>query len=79
MRKLLSSMFYGLVVVSMIAGLTQLIERRASAEAGVCCSASSDCPGQQLCYGYSYPLMACCDDRAVQCAGPNYCEDKRPD
>lgn len=63
----------------MIAGLTQLVERHASAEAGVCCAASSDCAGTQLCYAPSYPLQICCDDRAPVCAGPNYCEDKRSD
>lgn len=79
MKKFLNSMFYGLVLVAMVAGLSQLVERRASATAGVCCAASSDCGGQQLCYAPSYPLQICCDERAIQCAGPNYCEDKRAD
>lgn len=79
MKKLLSSILYGLVVVAIVAGLSQVFERRVSAVAGVCCAASSDCPGAQLCYAPSYPLQACCDDRAPVCAGANYCEDKRSD
>lgn len=79
MKRLLMPVIYAFVVLSMIAGLFQVFERPAKASAGVCCAASSDCPGTQLCYAPSYPLMPCCDDRALNCNGPNYCEDKRPD
>ena len=80
MKRLLSPMLYALVVVSTIAGLSQVFERSVTATAAVCCAASSDCPGQQLCYAASYPLMSCCDERAPGgCNGPNYCEDKRVD
>jgi hypothetical protein len=80
MKRLLSAMFYLFVAVSMIAGLSQVFERRVTATAGVCCAASSDCAGTQLCYAPTYPLQPCCDDRAPGgCNGPNYCEDKRAD
>ncbi len=80
MKRLLSAMFYLLVAVSTIAGLSQVFERRVNATAGVCCAASSDCEGKQLCYAPTYPLQPCCDDRAPGgCNGPNYCEDKRAD
>lgn len=78
MKRLLSAMLYALVVVTTIAGLSQVFERKAAATAGVCCAASSDCPGTQLCYAPSHPLQDCCDDRAPGgCNGKSYCEDKR--
>ncbi|HEV8370073.1 MAG TPA: hypothetical protein VGQ39_19125 [Pyrinomonadaceae bacterium] len=80
MKRMLSSVLYALVVLSMIAGLSQVFERPVKATAGVCCAASSDCAGAQLCYAPTYPLQPCCDERAPGgCNGPNYCEDKRPD
>jgi hypothetical protein len=80
MKKFISTMLYAVVVVSTIAGLSQVFERKVAATAGVCCAASSDCPGTQLCYAPTHPLMDCCDDRAQGgCNGPSYCEDKRAD
>ncbi len=80
MKRLLNAMLYTFVAVSTIAGLSHVFERKVAATAGVCCAASSDCPGAQLCYAPSFPLMDCCDDRAPGgCNGRNYCEDKRAD
>jgi hypothetical protein len=80
MKRLLTLTLYAAVVLSSVAGLSQVFEHNVAATAGVCCAASSDCPGQQLCYAPTHPLQACCDDRAPGgCNGPNYCEDKRMD
>jgi hypothetical protein len=80
MKRLLSAMFYSFVALSLVAGLSQVFERQVMATAGVCCAASSDCEGQQLCYAPTFPLQPCCDDRAPGgCNGPSYCEDKRAD
>lgn len=79
MKKLVTSIFYGLVLVAVIAGLSQVVERRASAEAGGCCLTSADCPGAQLCYAPNSGSPNCCTGSAPQCGGANYCEDKRPD
>lgn len=79
MKRLLSFVLYALVAVSTIAGLSQVFERTVKATAGTCCAASSDCPGEQLCYAPTGGLQPCCDERAPVCNGPNYCSDKRPD
>ncbi len=74
MKKLLASMFYGLVLVAVIAGLSQVVERRASSEGGDCCKTSADCPGAKLCYAGS---ADCCT--GANCVGAAYCEDKHAD
>lgn len=74
MKKLLSAMFYGLVLITVLAGLSQVFERQASAEGGGCCSTSADCPGKQLCYANT---ANCCT--GSQCVATSYCEDKRAD
>lgn len=80
MKRPLSALLYVLVGLSTIAGLSQVLERKVAATAGVCCAASSDCPGTQLCYAPTHPLQDCCDERAPGgCNGRNYCEDKRAD
>lgn len=50
-----------------------LVETRASASAGVCCTYSSDCPGADLCYEASGGQTDCCDTTTPTCKGGSYC------
>jgi hypothetical protein len=77
MKRLLQPMFYTFVLVAVLAGLSQVVERSASAEAGTCCLTSADCPGTQLCYAPNSGVANCCTGSG--CALKNYCEDKRAD
>lgn len=77
MKGIVASAFYGLVLVAMVAGLSHVVERRASAAAGACCAVSLHCPGQQLRYLPNTNIPDCCT--GPNCVGPNYCEDRRAD
>lgn len=57
-----------------IAGVT-LVENEASAEAGICCTVSSDCPDRLICYVPSGGQTACCTVGTPGCSGANYCHD----
>lgn len=73
-RRLLTLLYAVLLVGMCYSGLQLLGEKTAQAEAGTCCSFSSDCAGERLCYSASSQgLEACCNTALPNCAGTGYC------
>jgi hypothetical protein len=78
-RKLLSLLYALLLVGMCYSGLQLLGEKTVQAEAGICCSFSSDCPGKMICYQPSGGETACCNTQVPGCTGANYCRDQLPE
>jgi len=75
-RRLLLLMYAVLLVGMSYSGLQLLGEKTAQAEAGTCCSSSTDCPGDKVCYtAGGLGLEACCIQSPAhpECKGTNYC------
>ena len=77
MKRFLPIALYVFALLALAGAASQLIEHKVSA-AGRCCTVSSDCPGEQLCYAPTGGLQACCDERAQVCPGESYCRDRPP-
>ena len=69
---------YAVLLVGMCYSSLQLLgEKAAQAEAGTCCSFSTDCAGEKVCYTASgLGREACCNPQIPNpnCAGTGYCE-----
>ena len=74
-RRLLTLLYAVLLVGMCYSGLQLFGGKTAQAEAGTCCSFSSDCAGERLCYSASgQGLEACCNPaNPATCAGTGYC------
>lgn len=73
MKKLLN-IFFVFVVVTIGFALGQITFTSARAEAGTCCSFSSECPGTQHCMTPPNTLP-CCPPGGPGCKGPGYCQE----
>lgn len=75
MVKLRLAVLYALAILAIGYGVSQLGEKRVSAEeAGTCCGVSSDCAGELLCYDKTGGERDCCTQGTPDCKGTGYCK-----
>jgi hypothetical protein len=73
-RRLLVLVYAVLLVAMCYSGLQLFSEEKVQAEAGTCCSTSTDCGGEKLCYtAAGQGLENCCVPQSQGCTGTGYC------
>lgn len=75
-RRFLFLVYAVLLVGMCYSGLQLFGEKKVQAEAGTCCSFSSDCAGEKLCFSAGDAgLEDCCNTTRPDCKGSGYCFD----